>query len=393
MTIRKEFEMARIYGRRAPRRNRNRIYTIISIVFIFGIIAYLNISGNKSKTELIPNSNGTTIPSGSEESSSAGNTSSGSSLNSSLPNWATSSDGEAPVPNQELPGTGQSERITEMGNATLTASGGNTEMTTSMQPPVQFTNSEADMLIAQANELMKQGISQIIPACDKFNEALRSRTINAQQAEFVKKQLSSLADDWLFNKSVLQGDTLCEYYKIQSGDRLQVIGEKNNVPYELLMTINNISDAKKIQVGQTIKILKGPFHAKVYRSSFTMDVYLKNTYVRTFKVGLGLAGTETPTGMWKVKPGGKLIEPVWTDPQGKTHYPSDADYPLGSRWVALEGVSGDAVGKQGFAIHGTREPQSLGTASSQGCIRLENGSAVLVYNMLIPAYSTVEVLN
>ena len=169
--------------------------------------------------------------------------------------------------------------------------------------------------------------------------------------------------------------------------------EKNKVPYEILMGINKISDATKIQVGQNIKILNGPFHAKVYRSTFTIDVYLKNTYVRTFKVGLGVSGSETPTGMWKVKVGGKLIEPVWTDPQGKTHYPSDPDYPLGSRWIALEGVSGQAVGKQGFAIHGTHEPESLGIASSQGCIRMENGEAVLVYNMLFPGYSTVEVLD
>ncbi len=383
--------MARIYGRRTTRRNRNRIYTIISIVIIAGIIAYIYIPGNDSRTELIPNSNDVTISSTSSgSSSSSGNTNSGdASLQSSMPNWATSSGSETASPNQELPGSSQPESS----STSLTPPTGNAGMTETIQTPVQFTNSEADKLISQANELLKQGMSQIIPARDKFNEALRSRTINAQQAQFVKNQLSILADDWLFNKSVLQGDTLCEYYKIQSGDRLQVIGEKNNVPYEILMTINNISDAKKIQVGQTIKILKGPFHAKVYRSSFTIDVYLKNTYVRTFKVGLGLAGSETPTGMWKVKPGGKLIEPVWTDPQGKTHYPSDADYPLGSRWVALEGVSGDAVGKQGFAIHGTREPESLGTASSQGCIRMENGAAILVYNMLIPAYSTVEVLD
>lgn len=381
--------MARIYGRRAPRRNRNRIYTIISIIIVAGIIAYIYIPGTDSRTEFIPNSNDVTIPSTSSENTNSGDAS----LQSSLPNWATSSGGEAALPNQELPGTSQPERISDTSSDPLTPPTGNTGMTASMQPSVQFTNSEADKLISQANELLKQGMSQTIPARDKFNEALRSRTINVQQAQFVKNQLSSLADDWLFNKSVLQGDSLCEYYKIQSGDRLQVIGEKNNVPYELLMTINNISDAKKIQVGQTIKILKGPFHAKVYRSSFTIDVYLKNTYVRTFKVGLGLTGSETPTGMWKVKPSGKLIEPVWTDPQGKTHYPSDADYPLGSRWVALEGVSGDAVGKQGFAIHGTREPESLGKASSQGCIRMENGAAVLVYNMLIPAYSTVEVLD
>ncbi|MBN2588773.1 MAG: L,D-transpeptidase family protein [Sedimentisphaerales bacterium] len=388
--------MARIYGRRAPRRNRNRIYTIISLVIVVGIIAYIYIPGD-SQTELIPNSSNTTVPSSTNSegfSQPTPNTDTSElSLQATTPNWTTSSSGDVSLTNQNTSGSNQSERVNETTNTRLTVPLGNAGTTNSMLPPVQYNNSEADKLIEQANELLKKGMTQIIPARDKFNEALRSRTINAEQVKFVKKQLSSLADDWLFNKSVLTGDPLCDYYKVRSGDRLQVIGEKNKVPYEILMTINNISDARKINVGQNLKVLKGPFHAKVNRSSFTIDIYLQNTYVRTFKVGLGLPGSETPTGLWKVKPGGKLIEPVWTDSQGKTHYPSDPDYPLGSRWIALDGVSGNAVGRDGFAIHGTHEPQSLGTASSQGCIRLENGAAVLVYNMLIPAYSTVEVLD
>lgn len=386
--------MARIYGSRASRRNRNRIYTIVSLVIIVIIIGYIYLPGG-GRTELIQNSNNATVAANSGDSSlSRGNASTvDASFQDNLPDWTTSMDNKTESPVQENSVSMQPERITEPTNTPYSAPAGNSGITNPIQAPVQFTNSEADKLIAQANELLKQGMSQIIPARDKFNEALRSRTISAQQAQFVKKQLSSLADDWLFSKSVLRDDTLCENYKIQSGDRLQVIGEKNKVPFEILMTINNISDAKKIQVGQNIKIVKGPFNAKVYRSSFTIDIYLKNTYVRTFKVGLGLEGSETPTGLWKVKSGGKLIEPVWTDPQGKTHYPSDPDYPLGSRWIALEGVSGQAVGRAGFAIHGTREPESLGTASSQGCIRMENKAAILVYNMLIPDYSTVEVLD
>ena len=391
--------MARKYGRRATRRNRSRIYTIISLIIIFGIIAYIYLPGNDSQTELIPNANDITIPSVSEEFSQPNEniSTSDSSFGSSTPDWTTSTSGEAVTTVssvQDLSATNQLEPVNEVSNTHLTVPLGNAGMNNSMQPPVQYTNSEANTLISEATELLKKGMTQIIPARDKFNEALRSRTISAKQAAYVKQQLSVLADDWLFNRSVLQDDTLCDYYKVQSGDRLKIIGEKNKVPYEILMTINKISDERKLGAGQNIKIVKGPFHAKVYRSTFTIDIYLQNTYIRTFKVGLGLPESETPTGLWKVKNNGKLIEPIWTDKSsGKTYYPSDPDYPLGSRWVALEGVSGNAVGRSGFAIHGTREPESLGKASSQGCIRMENGSVVLVYNMLIEGYSTVEVLD
>lgn len=99
----------------------------------------------------------------------------------------------------------------------------------------------------------------------------------------------------------------------------------------------------------------------------------------------------SPTGLWRVKLGGKLISPKWTDPDTyKTYKADDPDYPLGSRWIGLEGIKGDAVGRSGFAIHGTKDPNQIGTASSQGCIRLHNGDAILVYNLLIPGLSRVE---
>jgi len=175
-------------------------------------------------------------------------------------------------------------------------------------------------------------------------------------------------------------------------DLLAMIAERYRVPYEVLMQINKITKPEALQAGQTIKVVDGPFHAKVYRSTFTMDLYLQNTYVRSFKVGLGKPGMETPTGLWRVKPGGKLVQPIWTNPvDGRTYHPEDPDYPLGSRWIALEGLTGEAKERTGFAIHGTKEPDQLGAQVSQGCIRMYNGDAILMYNLLVPTYSQVEI--
>lgn len=118
-------------------------------------------------------------------------------------------------------------------------------------------------------------------------------------------------------------------------------------------------------------------------------------YVRSFRVGLGKPGYETPTGLWRVQEGGKLISPDWTDPDnpGRVYKASDPDYPLGSRWIALDGVEGAAKGRDGFAIHGTKEPEQIGSAGSRGCIRMYNGEAVLMYNLLVPLYSQVEVFD
>ncbi len=257
--------------------------------------------------------------------------------------------------------------------------------------PIVEANPDAAQLIAQAMALINEKPSRIIDARTKLNESLRM-PMSAQQRSSVKDQLSKLSDQWLFSRAVVPGDPLCESYLVKSGDLLTMIGERYKVPYEILMQINNISRPEALQAGETIKVINGPFRTTVYRSTFTMDVYLQNTFVRSFRVGLGKPGMETPTGLWRVKPGGKLVTPVWTNPiDGKTYHPEDPDYPLGSRWIGLEGLAGPAKERTGFAIHGTKEPEQIGAAGSQGCIRMHNGDAILIYNLLVPTFSQVEV--
>ena len=258
--------------------------------------------------------------------------------------------------------------------------------------PIGEPNDKVYGLIIEATALIAAKPSKVIEARDRLNEVL-AIPMNAQQRAFVRERLSELADKWLFSKTVFPNDTLCSSYTVKPGDQLQTIGEQFKVPYEILMEINKIGRPEALQAGEMIKVINGPFHARIYRSIFTMDLYLQNTFVRSFPVGLGKLGRETPTGLWVVNPGGKLIKPPWTDPDtGRRYEPDDPDYPLGSRWIGLEGIGGAAKGRTGFAIHGTKEPTQIGAAGSRGCIRLHNGDAILVYNLLMPGLSQVEVV-
>jgi len=258
--------------------------------------------------------------------------------------------------------------------------------------PTAKDSPQAAELISEAMSCIKAKPAGIIDARDKLNEAL-PQPMSEQQRAFVKKQLSELAGKWLFSRTIFPQDRLCSSYKVKPGELLSTIGKQFKVPYEILMGINKISRPNALQAGDTLKVINGPFHVRVYRSTFTMDLYLQNTFVRSFPVGLGKPGMETPTGLWVVKAYGKMIAPRWTDPiSGKTYESEDPDYPLGSRWIGLEGLKGDAVGRTGFAIHGTKEPNGIGIASSQGCIRLRDDNAILVYNLLTPGYSQVEVV-
>jgi len=250
----------------------------------------------------------------------------------------------------------------------------------------------AEKLIAEAMACINSNQPKIIEARDRLNEVL-AMPLNRQRRKFVKEQLSGLYDKWLYVRTVFPEDKLCSSYKVQPGDLLSAIGKRFNVPYELLMKINKISRPEALRSGEVIKIVNGPFHARVSRSGFTMDLFLKNTFVCSFPVGLGKPGMETPTGLWSVKTDGKMIKPIWTDPiTGRTYHPDAPDYPLGTRWIALDGIGGTAVGRQGFAIHGTKDPNQIGSPTSQGCIRLHNENAEFVYDLLMPGVSHVEVV-
>ncbi len=259
--------------------------------------------------------------------------------------------------------------------------------------PVDAGNPQAEALVAEALSLLRTQPGEVIEVRNRLNRILLM-PLGPQQRQDVKSEMAKLADKWLFGPATFPSDTLCDTYMVRSGDLLDIIGRRLKVPYEILMQINNIPRPQALQAGKALKVVKGPFHAKVCRSTFTLDLYLQDMYVRSFTVGLGKAGYETPTGLWRVQNGGKLIAPTWTDPDsGHVYKSTDPDYPLGSRWIALEGVSGAAVGRTGFAIHGTKEPEQIGTAGSRGCIRMYNGDAVLIYNMLVPLYSQVEVFD
>jgi lipoprotein-anchoring transpeptidase ErfK/SrfK len=174
---------------------------------------------------------------------------------------------------------------------------------------------------------------------------------------------------------------------------LAILARQYKVPHECIEKINGIINPERLQAGQAIKIVHGPFSVVISKKNFTLDLYLQGTFVKQYKVGLGRVEHETPSGKWRAAAGGKLVKPTWTDPDtGRIYHGNDPDYPLGSRWIGLEGLEGAAKGRTGFAIHGTKDPETIGTRASRGCIRLFNGDAVEVYDLMEPGVSDVLVV-
>jgi lipoprotein-anchoring transpeptidase ErfK/SrfK len=164
------------------------------------------------------------------------------------------------------------------------------------------------------------------------------------------------------------------------------------VPHEVIMSINGIPAPEKIRAGQKLKIPRGPFHARIYKSDFRLDVYLGDVYVRSYRVGLGATGS-TPEGIWRVKE--RLPNPTYYPSASATDKriipPDDPNNPLGEHWIGLEGIDGAAVGHDGYGIHGTIEPDSIGKAVSLGCVRMHNEDVAALFGMLLPGKSQVTI--
>lgn len=160
-----------------------------------------------------------------------------------------------------------------------------------------------------------------------------------------------------------------EPYVVQQGDQLRVIGQQHKLSWEYLAKLNQ-TDAKKIRAGQKVKILPGPFSAHVSLSRYELVVHLGGSFVKSYRVGVGKDGS-SPIGTFLVK--NKMIDPTYYGPDGMIAH-DDPQNPLGERWIDI----GD-----GFGIHGTIEPSSIGKNESRGCIRLLNQDVEEVYDFLV----------
>jgi hypothetical protein len=228
-----------------------------------------------------------------------------------------------------------------------------------------------------------------------LNDALIANKFSEADAQTAKALIAQANDTIIFSPRRFPEDPFQGSYTVKPGDLPMKIASRCDVTWELLGRVNGISDPRRLRASQTLKTIKGPFHAVVSKSRFTLDLYLGSPgehgsmYVRSFAVGLGRHGS-TPTGTWMLAPGGKLKNPKWWGVDGEPPVESgDPKNPLGTRWMALNGTQGDAVGKEGFGIHGTIDPESMGKEMSHGCIRMINGNVEKVFDMLTDGKSTV----
>ena len=227
--------------------------------------------------------------------------------------------------------------------------------------------------------------------------ALRDGTLSPSDADHVRATLSAINEGLVFSDDLANGDPHVDLYTIKSGDSLTRIVDDQNLPinWRFLQRLNGIRDHNKIGVGQRLKTIVSPFHAEVFKDDHRLDLWLgegdKAVYVRSFKVGLGEFDS-TPLGVFRVRLDGKLVNPAWRNPRtGESFDRDDPKNPIGEYWIGLEGIESHNLQEQGFGVHGTIDPDSIGHSESMGCVRLGDDDIALLFELLASGQSTVTV--
>ena len=259
-----------------------------------------------------------------------------------------------------------------------------------------------DVTVQRGLQLMESG--KLLEARRVLSGLLLSGRLNETQAEQARTAATRLAEETLLSPQFYEGDPYAFQYTFVSGDTLNRVERemKLHVPAQLILRVNGIAQGSAIRAGQSVKMIQGPFHAVVSKGNFTLDVYLQRegmekVFIKRMRVGLGADGS-TPVGAWKVGLGKKMINATWFPPASSPVHqalrPGDPNYPLGKSgyWIGLVGTDPNTSSCEGYGLHGTNDPNSIGRAVSLGCIRLADPDIELVFSVLYEEWSTVQVV-
>lgn len=115
-----------------------------------------------------------------------------------------------------------------------------------------------------------------------------------------------------------------------------------------------------------------PASIAVNLPSRTIELLSGERLVKEYPIAIGKPATPTPLGSFAIEY--KEINPAWYPPEQKgVVVPSGPNNPLGYRWLGFWNT---------YGIHGTNAPWSIGSAVSNGCIRMYEEDVEELYDLV-----------
>ncbi len=142
-----------------------------------------------------------------------------------------------------------------------------------------------------------------------------------------------------------------------------------------------------IRAGMVLSIYPANWSIEVSKSRFLLLVRNNGKLFNYYRIGTGRE-SRTPVGTFKVI--NRMRDPEWSPP-GRQPVPfGSPENVLGTRWLGLAPIEGTDPTLKGFGIHGTWQPDTIGTAASEGCVRMKNNEVDELYE-LIPTGTRVTI--
>ncbi len=206
----------------------------------------------------------------------------------------------------------------------------------------------------------------------EFKEALAKMSVFYNSPELTAEQnldlinlLDSLAGETIYSRRHL----LDTPYIVGSGETIDDIAKRYEIPVELLSKINAVDTTIGLLPGTKLKVFRGPFRAEVDLNRHEMTVFLGDMYAGRFPVSTG-SDPQPKEGVFQV-----------LDKQRHRNYygrggiqidGSDPRNPYGGWWMDLG---------QELSIHGSPD-NPASDSSNLGCISLSPLDAGDVFSML-----------
>lgn len=125
----------------------------------------------------------------------------------------------------------------------------------------------------------------------------------------------------------------------------------------------------------------------ISRSRRELRLFVGGRLVKTYRVGIGAVGFDTPAGIYEIE--SKAANPAWYVPNskwagdlaGKVIPGDDPSNPIKARWMGFF---------DGAGIHGTADEASIGGAASHGCIRMLIPEVIDLYDR-VPLHTPLSI--
>lgn len=220
----------------------------------------------------------------------------------------------------------------------------------------------------------KKGSGSYREAQEMYEALLKDPALAKNDLKKVRSGYEKFNMEYLFSRFEMPEST---WHTVVEGETLSEIAKKHQTTVGLIKRSNGLTK-DTIYPGMKLKVVTGKFTIGIDKSENHLILYLNDKRVKRYRVATG-KNSSTPVGQFKIV--NKLTDPTWYH-AGAIVPPDSPENILGTRWMGFD--------YEGYGIHGTTEPDSIGKQASAGCVRMRNTEVEELYS-IVPVGTQVSI--